>query len=344
MTTAHAINAYNNVIACRIQPSNSSPDDNVPLVVASVATVGVTGLSIQRNIGFGVVAKNLSNSIGPIGGIASGVLSLKELYDASSQSRGIEKLKSQETQLKNLARVASAIAGLIAAVFYSIAEIAKIGWMALSHQAANAFAAASSCFWGIGYVASMAWMSYAIHECRSFDQKLEEYLAKDQTFEGLKFLLKFLTEGGEDAAGKNIQELKSRTSYRAVQKILSCAPALIQKIEEDHLSADANKVGKLLIEYVREEGVKKKMVYVAGLVASIFGLVAVVLGTVFSLGIFPMILFGLATAVNLIVLGINARSPAFQKANLISYDKLKDLASVAKLSRLEVPDGSSSSS
>jgi hypothetical protein len=282
------------------------------------AAAGVDALSFVRNTcGVRIGWDQAIRHMGIGGGTLSLGLNALDLHNARKERQSALEIQYNEGKDKATAKIAGSSIGLIASIFYVLGKANELSWIAFSVGTVTALTAVCTAFWGIGAIISIALAGFGIYRCRVLDHRLSAFGTNEAgAKQALSYLLAEVTvlqaerealrkeleskgeysgsafhEKLEELGARKIKYLKTRTSMRAVQMLLDRAPSILENFD---LAA-----AQQLLTDVRYEGYKKKLVYTIGMIASIIGLIGVVLGCFASMGALPLILFAGSAAIGL---------------------------------------------
>jgi hypothetical protein len=263
------------------------------------------------------------------------LLAAKDWRDGVNEKGQADKIGDGEGSRRAEAKILSMKTAVAGSVLYLADKTFQIGTSGVAHVGAAVCEHLSAFTFGIGSVIGIGMGILGIQRCANFQESLAEYLenrnlseeariegavrflrdAAVVTFEERNELVEqierdrptatkaekesLLQEKLESLSEVKVKWVKRRTSMRAVRNILHHADSILAKLESP--LSDVRKQGaveaNLMFERVRGDSRKKQLLYAIGLFASLIGLAGLIIGTFFTFGALPFILYGISAGI-----------------------------------------------
>ena len=318
-------------------------DTNTPQVKAATIVSSVyDAYSISRQVLMaiyqqGYVAQVL-NGLGIVNGTFILGFSLRSLFTETANVKTAEKICDGEGARRARANISSACSYILGSIFWLMNKGFELG-VSPTCSAAVGLGAASVGVFGIGSIIGIGMSSLGIYRCRTFRNRLDQYLENPNLSEKerlssaihflrdsiivnereIKELLRMarsenpvatkseiqdiLKQKIKDKTESKINHLKRRTSLRSLSAILDHSDQILAKLNSS--TQEGIEEAKALIGIVKEDNRKKEKFYILMLVSSILGLAALIASSIATAGIAPMVLFALSSAIMLFAVLFN---------------------------------------
>ncbi len=294
---------------------NDTVRPNPQLISTGAAILGAlaiaqTALSFTRCVlGLQIGWEEIVASTGVIAGLLFVTLDTQGFRGANKEHAVAQTSEHSEKYCKAAAKLAIAMVSLLASLLYLIGKMAETHWVTITQEVTGALLDLSNAFAGIGSIIAGVLASYGIYRCHVFADRLKGY--KDPK-EAIQYLLSAVTVSDAEKSAldndpakieqrqkEKIEYVRARTSMKAVGMILDRAPALLEQFNAEDAQA--------LIQDVVDEGTKKQLVYIVGLIATIFSFLSIALGSFTSMGSLPLVLMLAYIVIKVVLQYTNSR-------------------------------------
>ena len=303
-------------------------------------------LSMRAKWGFQntSVSNSFINNVGFASGSIWSFFAIKEVRDSVKEMDSAKAIGDEEGVRRAQVRFASGVTTLWGTGFYLSAKFMGLAGAGVE-TAATAFSYVSNSLFGLGSVIGIGMAGLGIYRCLTFTSRLNEYLENQDKDEAqrLKGTLRFLKDSMSvtpeekkeitekvdrehaektpwerqlliDTELKNLTEtkvkyMKRRTSHKSLSLLLNQVDKLIGQLDRGEGIDEANQ----LITTIKSENRKKLALYWISFFASVFGLIAVILSTLATGGVAPLVLLGISALVYIVLGGYHLGQHLFHR-------------------------------
>lgn len=255
-----------------------------------------------RNVGFGV------------GALWAGV-GAYECWEGVEERSHALKIKDAEGVVradeKSLRGALASYGGL----FYLGDKLAQIFSSPGVEVAGNVLVGLSASFFGVSALIRLGFSYAGWRRCSAFRSELQEYLKNESIDEERRYrsVVAYLRELATTLSPEEVrtgvsleakqQYLKRRTSLKSLQLILKQSEELLRELDSpDEATRKKGLEGaQKLIQTVLWENRKKMALYVLGMLMAAITVSALILGTFFSFGLMPLILYIVVATLSMMV-------------------------------------------
>ncbi len=324
-----------------------------------MADIAADGLQMARNVANLTPQIGSDNRIvGNLGFLSGSIwlmLGIDELANGAQDYSEATAIRDGEGTRRAKARLFSGTLLTGGSIAYLAGK--TVEFAGASEVAAAGLGFAADGIFGVGSIFGMGMSCLGMYRCYRFRARLAERLEDPKIqsealrcLRALEYLKDAMTVTDEDRA-KIVEEadaldlspkdrqayidqklldrtevkmkyLKRRTSQRSLRMILNRIEPIMGKLANPTLEAEGIAEAKALIADVTKESRKKSLLYAIAFIASAIGFAALVIGTFFTAGALPLILYIISSAIYIGMAGyafyqkMNAKQPEISGANL----------------------------